>query len=219
MPECNLCSIDGCGNRAKVRGLCNAHYLRERRHGTPLGGNRPRGDVARWIDVAVALECDECVIWPFSRTNKGYGHFRSGGVDFTAHRHICERAHGPAPEGKPWALHSCGNGHGGCVNKRHLRWGTPAENQADRVVDETSNHGERCGTSKLKEADAIAIADRLRRGERASKIADDYGVHYVTVHDINTGRSWAFLTGASLEARLSPRRYKLRRTKAAACAL
>jgi hypothetical protein len=41
MNEGPQCSIEGCENKARVRGFCNTHYTRWRRHGNPLGG-RPR---------------------------------------------------------------------------------------------------------------------------------------------------------------------------------
>jgi 5-methylcytosine-specific restriction endonuclease McrA len=40
MPEISpskACSIEGCGKPIKARGLCNAHWIRLRRHGDPLG--------------------------------------------------------------------------------------------------------------------------------------------------------------------------------------
>jgi hypothetical protein len=41
---CMKCIIAKCQKsiHIKSKGLCNAHYLRLRRHGTPLGGNKPR---------------------------------------------------------------------------------------------------------------------------------------------------------------------------------
>jgi DNA-binding transcriptional MerR regulator len=36
------CTIPDCDRPARVRGLCEAHYTRLRRHGDPLGGKAPR---------------------------------------------------------------------------------------------------------------------------------------------------------------------------------
>lgn len=36
------CLVDGCDSRPSKRGYCNAHYLRLRRHGDPLGGAERR---------------------------------------------------------------------------------------------------------------------------------------------------------------------------------
>lgn len=43
----------------------------------------------------------------------------------------CLLAHGPAPTGKPFALHSCDQP--GCIAPEHLRWGTQSENMTDAV--------------------------------------------------------------------------------------
>lgn len=49
------------------------------------------------------------------------------------HRLVCEAFHGPAPEGRPWALHG---ERGESVNTPdNLRWGTPKDNARDRVRD------------------------------------------------------------------------------------
>jgi hypothetical protein len=40
MADKPICSIDGCGNKAKARGLCGMHWLRQRRHGDPLKGSK-----------------------------------------------------------------------------------------------------------------------------------------------------------------------------------
>jgi DNA-binding transcriptional MerR regulator len=36
------CDVQDCSRPARVRGLCEAHYTRLRRHGDPLGGKAPR---------------------------------------------------------------------------------------------------------------------------------------------------------------------------------
>lgn len=37
-----ICSIEGCDKPAYKRGMCNAHYIRWRRHGDALAGGKPR---------------------------------------------------------------------------------------------------------------------------------------------------------------------------------
>lgn len=48
-----------------------------------------------------------------------------------ASRAMCILANGLPPDGKTFAIHSCGNGHLSCVNPKHLRWGSPKENAQD----------------------------------------------------------------------------------------
>lgn len=38
-----ICCIDGCGKPSYRAGMCNAHRLRAKRHGTPLAGRRSPG--------------------------------------------------------------------------------------------------------------------------------------------------------------------------------
>ena len=77
-----------------------------------------------------------------------------------------------------------------CVNPRHLREATRAENVADMQVDGTSYRGERNHMSKLAEADVRAIrADT--RPQRT--IATQYGLTPSQVSRIKGRKTWAWL--------------------------
>lgn len=85
---------------------------------------------------------DWCLVWPFAREKRtGRGQFGGNeeGEERWAHRVMCEAVHGPAPAEKPQAAHSCGNGHEGCVNPRHLSWATNSENQLQRYAQGRGN--------------------------------------------------------------------------------
>jgi DNA-binding CsgD family transcriptional regulator len=84
---------------------------------------------------------DWCLVWPFSREKRvGRGQMsKEGGGHDWAHRVMCEAVHGPAPPDQPQAAHSCGNGHEGCVNPRHLSWATNSENQLQRYAQGRGN--------------------------------------------------------------------------------
>lgn len=98
------------------------------------GPNKGQGKAWRWILDHRDYPHDYCLIWPFSREGRvGRGQMGVNGRTGWAHRFMCEAAHGPAPEGRPQAAHSCGNGHKGCVNPRHLSWKSNSENQLDRT--------------------------------------------------------------------------------------
>lgn len=104
--------------------------------------NKGKGKCYRWVVEHVGHQGDDCLIWPFSRTTHGYGQFGYLGESHLAHRMMCELAHGPAPADKPQAAHSCGNGHNGCCNPKHLSWKSNSENQRDRRA-----HGTQKGAS------------------------------------------------------------------------
>jgi len=85
-----------------------------------------------WLDTLMAAEpTDECIIWPFARSEKGYALVKRGGKMMRAHRRICEEIYGAPATLRHQAAHRCNNGHLGCVNPKHLRWATPKENMAD----------------------------------------------------------------------------------------
>lgn len=101
-----------------------------------------------WLEAHREYPHDWCLIWPFARESRvGRGHVSVGeGETDWAHRVMCEMVKGPAPADKPQAAHSCGNGHLGCVNPRHLSWANNSENQLQRYVDGRGNpnaHGPR----------------------------------------------------------------------------
>lgn len=58
-PRSSCCAIDDCEKPCYVRGFCNAHYLRWKRHGDPLGGGPVR--VAPSDPVCTIDGCDKPV--------------------------------------------------------------------------------------------------------------------------------------------------------------
>lgn len=89
------------------------------------------GTGLEWLRAFVTYESDECLIYPFATTASPYGTVSYCGKPMTAHRVMCLLANKRPPEGKPMALHRCGNGHRGCVNPMHLYWGNAADNARD----------------------------------------------------------------------------------------
>lgn len=153
---------------------------------------RPYGQTRQWLEAHVAYEGDDCLIWPFSRTSYGYAQLSVNNRPAGGHRLMCRLAHGDPPQPKMHACHSCGNGHLGCVNPRHLRWGTRKENQRDMVEHGRSNRGK---NTPLTEADVLAICAAVDSGESQRSIGTRYNIGQQTVSSIVRGKNWGWLTG------------------------
>lgn len=191
----HICNVSGCGNIARARGWCVSHYQRWKRHGDPRAGGavRPaKGSVQVWLNQHTDHTGDECLIWPFACDPSGYGVVNIGGRKCFAHRVMCEAVYGLPTVHDLLVCHSCGNGHLGCVNPEHLRWGTPAENSANMVKHGTVYRGEKCVSAKLTEEDVRSI--RCLAGVLHQKeIAGAFGVSRRTVGDVINGRTWGWL--------------------------
>ena len=189
-----LCSIANCGKPAvNIRGWCKRHYHRWQRHGDPLAGGTLRGEPERYLhEVALVYDGTECLIWPYSRNQKGYANMRYHGVVRAVSRVVCEDVNGPPPTSKHEAAHLCGKGHDGCVTPRHLSWKTPAENHADMIIHGTSCRGTKHPSNRLTEADVRDIR-QLSHYISCRQITDMFGLGKDTVYAILRGRSWAWL--------------------------
>lgn len=194
MPNFRICSIPGCGKPVRTSGWCSAHYQRWRNHGDPLAGGPPKpgkGSKMRYVrEVAMPYEGNACLIWPFP-FGKRAGMFVNG-HNIQASRVVCELAYGPPPSPIHEAAHSCGKGHMGCVNKRHLRWATPKENNDDTILHGTKTQGEKVHTARLTTQDVLEIRS-IGRTVIARKLAARFGVDRTTIGDILNRRSWNHL--------------------------
>ncbi len=197
---CNKqCSVDGCQRDSLARGYCSTHYKRFRLHGSPTGGREPRGDHAGsrrgyYNDVILQYEGDECLIWPFRRRpDTGYASWgRSSKGTYLVSRMVCQTVFGPPPFENAEAAHSCGNGHLGCVTKRHLRWATPSENAGDKLLHGTDNRGERNTSAKLNAGEVMEIR-RLSATYSQTALAEMFRVRQATISQIVARKRWSWL--------------------------
>lgn len=86
----------------------------------------------------------------------------------------------------------CAHNDGNPTNNAawNLRWATPKENMADRVIHGTSNRGERHGMAKLTRDDVL----RIRSDSRSNAaIADEFSIWPATVSRIKRRIDWGWL--------------------------
>lgn len=108
------------------------------------------------------------------------------------HTVICEAWHGPRPPGR-----DCAHGDGVPTHNwpGNLRWATPVENAADRVLHGTDLQGERNGRARLT-ADAVReIRRAVAAGATARELARQYGLSEGTVRAAATGVTWQHVDG------------------------
>lgn len=184
------CSVSGCGRPHKGKGYCNTHYARMLRGIVVDGPVRTRGGGLQFIETeAVPHDGRVCLIWPFSRTTKGYARQVIDGRESNASRIVCERVHGPAPPMMPHAAHSCGNGHMGCVSGAHLFWRSVSENHIEKQIHGTDNGGVKHPLHRLSEDAVRFIRSNRERFSRAS-LAEKFGVSRSTIRDVEIGKSY-----------------------------
>ncbi len=135
---------------------------------------------------------DECWNWLAACGSHGnYGSFGLAGQGtFYTHRIAWKLATGQDP-GDLKVLHHCDNGK--CVNPSHLFLGTQVDNIQDMVLKkrQRGDHrpGEKCPTSKLKDADVIAIRES-RKKYALAELAEKYNVCQATISLICNRRTW-----------------------------
>ena len=190
-----ICSVDGCGKPASHKEWCNAHYKRWKRNGDPQGRNASPGEALEFLRSALATAAPgDCMIWPYSKSNKGRGKVYINGKTISAHRVACEHMHGPSPSPEHEAAHNCGKGHLGCFSPFHVRWATPAENQADRLIHGTACRGNSHPNSTLTEDQVREVRRLYATGEYSQRqLAEQFGVARRTIGAMTDGQNWKWL--------------------------
>lgn len=179
------CSIAGCEQAKIARGWCRRHYYRWIRNGDPCGGRTAPGVPMQWLQKHATYRGDECLIWPFRRGGRGYAYLKNA----PACRTMCELSRGPAPSPSHEVAHSCGSGHLGCINPRHLRWATKSENEADKRKHGTLRRGSKIAWAKLTEADVYMIRC-ISRSQPEHITASIFGVSRSTINLILNDKTW-----------------------------
>ena len=176
MATSRVCTIPGCGKPYVAKGYCRMHYARAYKNGSPHRGPSRKQKIVEFVQsVVLPNDSNNCLAHPFSKNSVGYCYLRDGGISMTLHRYVCEKVHGPAPEGRNDAAHECGNHW--CVNPRHLTWKTRVENMHDKKRHGTNLHGEKQWQSKLTE-DQVRLIRELAKTTSQREIARRFGLGY-----------------------------------------
>lgn len=140
------------------------------------------GATKRFVEEAFVKETDECIIWPFSLDAKGYPQAQDASGFYKPHRRICGMRHGRPPEGAH-AAHECGIRS--CINKRHLVWANPAQNEEHKFF-----HGTRRGKRQLTDEEVRNIRERTKNGEFMKDLATEYGMTGTAIAKIVKWRTY-----------------------------
>jgi len=145
--------------------------------------------------TTVRIPFSGCWVWT-AATTVGYGCLRKRKKTYSAHRVSFQAFVGPIPDGMH-VLHSCDTRP--CVNPYHLSLGTNVDNIADSVakgrrlgITRNRPRGLKYKTTpeifdnrrKIKLSDVPKVLGRIRSGEKAQPIADDYGVKVSLIYSL-----------------------------------
>lgn len=91
-----------------------------------------------------------------------------------------------------------------CVNPKHLKPGTQADNAQDTIRDGTVRRGSKNGMAILSETEVATIRARFvpLRGAQAH-LAHEYGVTPQVIYTIVSGKTWPHVKAASGHSRLT----------------
>jgi HNH endonuclease len=147
-----------------------------------------RGSIDKWIEQHVNFDGKDCLIWPFARHKDGRAKMRRGKMPAQI---MCLKAKGPAPSKEHEVAHSCGNGSGGCVHPKHLRWATRKDNHADKKLHGTFLIGERVHNAKLNPTKVLKIRSLFSSKKLSlSQIARKMSVSDGCIKGVIYGQNW-----------------------------
>lgn len=150
----------------------------------PLG--RPPTDVHIRIQSHIRKLDNGCWEWTGVKNSAGYGMVWLNGKQRRAHRIVLSKKLGRELTQNEITRHMCNNPP--CCNPDHLEVGTTQDNINDKVLAGRQPRGEKSGTSKLTDKQVSEIRE-LNGKMSLRDIGKLYGIHYVHVSRIQSGRS------------------------------
>ncbi len=148
--------------------------------------NRGAGRGITFLNAALKNDTDDCIEWPFFKMKNGYGNIGLFDGTHLAHRHMCLMAYGDPGFDGAQAVHSCGVRS--CVNPRHLRWATQAENEHDKHA-----HGTwftRISAAKLTKETVREIRADWKVGATISFLSQKFGTPESTIKKVVYRVTW-----------------------------
>lgn len=129
-----------------------------------------------------------CLLWGAAKNAKGYGRFGLNGRNRYAHNVAYELTCGSIPDGLV-VMHECDVR--ACINPKHLRLGTHAENCADMIRKGRDRRvkveRERNGQAKL---DGPKVAFIRSSSLALKELAEMFGVEKSTIGYVRRGDTW-----------------------------
>lgn len=189
----DICCIKECNLPVVALGLCNKHWRRNKKFGSPAAvschSGSFRGLSAEERFAKSVAKTDGCWLWKASKDKNGYGIFRGdlAGVMFTRAHRFSYALHTGDLLVNMQALHTCDNPS--CVNPDHLFSGTIADNMRDKAQKGRSRApvGEQNGHAILTERQVRRI---LKDPRPYAEIAAQYNVAASTIGSIKQRYSW-----------------------------
>jgi len=129
----------------------------------------------------------QCWLWKAGLSAKGYGAFRIGSVQTTAHRVAYQLTHGEILPGLV-VCHHCDVPN--CVNPSHLFVGTYRDNMRDAVRKGRLANGENIPWAKVTEERVLAARRMYADGISQVEIGRILGIQKANVWPIVHGKSW-----------------------------